>query len=85
MIPREYNDGPDVTYISCRWRMGGRGGACSSSQVAARYSFVAGREFRRCKMLNEAIGERGLTSIGMLNVACRWNKEPVLFSHLRTA
>lgn len=64
---------------------GGRGGVCSSSQVAARYSFVDGREFRRCRMLNTTIGEHGLTSIGMLNVARRWNKEPILFSHLRTA
>lgn len=84
MIPREYNDGPDVTYIS-RWRVEGRGRVCSSSQVAARYSPVAGREFRRCRMLDTAIGEHGLTSIGMLNAARRWNKERVLFSHLRAA
>ena len=62
-----------------------RGRVHSSSQVAARYSFVAGREFRRSGMLNAAIGEHSLTSIGMLNVTRRWNKEPVLFSHLHIA
>lgn len=59
-----------------------------ASQVAARCSLFARswkrapREFRRCRMLDAAIGQLGLTSIEMLNVARRWNKEPVLFSHL---
>lgn len=57
-----------------------------ASQVAARYSLVAGSELRENSAVAEcstpAIGQLGLTSIEMLNVPRRWNKEPVLFSHL---
>lgn len=58
------------------------------SQVAARYSYVAGSEL--CARIPPAKcstrrSELGLTSIEMLNVARTWNKEPVLFSHLLAA
>lgn len=69
-------------------REGGREAeGCASSQVAARYSFVAGSELRenfaaKCSTRRSKLG---LTSIEMLNVARRWNKEPLLFSHLLAA
>lgn len=92
MISREYNDGPDVTYISCERGGLANGAGYASSQVVARYSLVDGseelrREFRCCRMLDSlAIGENSvLTSIGMLNAPRRRNKEPVLFSHLFAA
>lgn len=85
MIPSKYNDGPDVTYITLQERRRDEGGGQGrASQVAARYSLVAGSELHEnsaeCSTRRSA--NSVLTSIEMLNVARRWNKEPVLFSHL---
>lgn len=88
MIPREYNDGPDVTYISC-CRKGARGRerVCSArvklQLVTRSYSWEKIPPLQNAQ--HTAIGVHELTSIGMLNAAHRRNKELVLFSHLRIA
>lgn len=64
----------EVEEVDAREEMRGRSESSCSSLFARSWKRAA-REFRRCRMLNAAIGELGLTSIEMLNVARRWNKE----------
>jgi len=61
MIPRGYNDGPDVTYISCAIEKGGeRNRLCAYIESSCGSLFVRSwrqgsrREFRRCGMLSTA-------------------------------